>query len=431
MKFIKEMITRKHGVVDVNEGMDLSEFVENDNFDFAEDEKVDAKPEENLNASLTAIQEKLESALNRVEENEGDSQEKEDISGLVMNFSDVVEDRKRTKPVAKIQVQTTVKTRPKDEINSSKAEVASIENIDAAIPVKVQKAEADANARAREAVREIEAAQLKEETKPLVDEPVGNTAYAQPPEPVQAADIPVAPATSADQPQIDAKQPAESPAVAPEPVVQVIKPTPIVSADNEQVIKEDHAADTDAPVEQQEASSPRIVEVPAPAAGRAGRRAGRVKTRLLGFEHAHSSNTDPFDAKKDESGPAQVNFPVGWIVVINGPGRGSSFSLFNGVSQIGRGEDQAIKLDFGDNSISRDNHAAIAYDSEQRSFFLGHGGKANLVRLNNKPVLSTEEISDGDLIRIGETTLRFVALCNDEFDWENDSQDESDNAAIA
>ncbi len=82
-------------------------------------------------------------------------------------------------------------------------------------------------------------------------------------------------------------------------------------------------------------------------------------------------------------------------------------------------------------SISRSNHAAIAYDSEQRAFFLGHGGKANLVRLNDKPVLSTEEISDGDLIRIGETVLRFVGLCGQDFDWETGDQEDMDDAAIA
>jgi pSer/pThr/pTyr-binding forkhead associated (FHA) protein len=102
---------------------------------------------------------------------------------------------------------------------------------------------------------------------------------------------------------------------------------------------------------------------------------------------------------------------------MEGPGRGASFTLFNGVSAIGRGDDQPVKLDFGDNSISRSNHAVVAYDSEQRKFFLGHGGKANIVRLNGKPVLSTEELRHNDKIRIGETTLRFLALCDADFDW--------------
>ena len=92
-------------------------------------------------------------------------------------------------------------------------------------------------------------------------------------------------------------------------------------------------------------------------------------------------------------------------------------ALHAGAAQIGRGEDQAISLDFGDTAISRANHAAVAYDSEMNAFYLGHGGKSNIVRLNNKPVLSTEEMRSGDEIRIGETTLRFVAFCGDGFTW--------------
>jgi hypothetical protein len=163
---------------------------------------------------------------------------------------------------------------------------------------------------------------------------------------------------------------------------------------------------------------PSLVQVPGAGAARpAGRRAGRVKTRLLGFDSSLGMGTDPFESGQAAPTAAVVRFPVGWIVVMGGPGRGASFTLFNGVSAIGRGDDQPVKLDFGDNSISRTNHAVVAYDDEQRKFFLGHGGKANIVRLNGKPVLSTEELAHNDTIRIGETTLRFLALCGPDFDW--------------
>ena len=95
------------------------------------------------------------------------------------------------------------------------------------------------------------------------------------------------------------------------------------------------------------------------------------------------------------------------------------------VSNIGLG---TVRLDFGDTSISRNNHAAVAFDTEQSKFFLGHGGKSNLVRLNGKPVLSTEEMSNGDQIRIGETTLKFVALCGEEFTWKSTEGADTTNA---
>ena len=162
------------------------------------------------------------------------------------------------------------------------------------------------------------------------------------------------------------------------------------------------------------------------AAGRSGRNAGRVKTRLLGFQDPTDDAKDIFAAAEEQKQAVEQKFPVGWIVVIDGPGRGHSYTLFNGVSNIGRGEDQAVRLDFGDNSISRNNHAAVAYDDEQGKFFLGHGGKSNLVRLNGKPVLSTEDMDHGDEIRIGETTLKFVALCNPEFTWQDADKEDLD-----
>ena len=172
-----------------------------------------------------------------------------------------------------------------------------------------------------------------------------------------------------------------------------------------------------------------MTDVGAAVSGRAGRSAGRVKTRLLGFQADDGGPKDVFaqnEEKKGDAAPGPTLFPAGWIVVINGPGRGSCFTVHTGVSQIGRGEDQAVRLDFGDTSISRNNHAAVAYDDEQGKFFLGHGGKSNLVRLNGMPVLSTEAMSNGDTIRIGETTLKFVAMCGEEFTWSGQGDDAAD-----
>ena len=160
-------------------------------------------------------------------------------------------------------------------------------------------------------------------------------------------------------------------------------------------------------------------DVPAPVAATPprARSSSRVKTTFLGFEHSDGRIEDVFDRARESVSAERVKFPVGWMVIVDGPGRGTSFTLLTGVSQIGRGDDQAVQLDFGDNGISRSNHAAVAYDDEERKFYLGHGGKSNIVRLNGKPVLSTEPLEDGDQIRIGETTLNFVAFCGTHFTW--------------
>lgn len=170
------------------------------------------------------------------------------------------------------------------------------------------------------------------------------------------------------------------------------------------------------------AETAKPVEPAAPAPSRV-RKTSRVKTTLLGFDRSDGRSEDLFkeDAPQEKKREESSKFPTGWLVIVDGPGRGTSIALGTGVSQIGRGDDQGVQLDYGDMGISRSNHAAIAYDAETRAFYLGHGGKANIVRLNGKPVLSTETLGDGDLIRIGETTLSFVAFCNEEFCW-TDSQ---------
>lgn len=162
-----------------------------------------------------------------------------------------------------------------------------------------------------------------------------------------------------------------------------------------------------------DAMDPLADEMPSPAPGRDSNRSGRVKTRLLGFSAESFGAADPFENAQ----PAQTSFPVGWLVVISDQGRGSSFALQDGVSSIGRGTDQTVCLDFGDTSISRENHLSVAFDSEQNKFFIGQSGKANLARLNKAPLLSTEELRSGDLIRLGETTLRFIAFCDSDFRW--------------
>lgn len=176
----------------------------------------------------------------------------------------------------------------------------------------------------------------------------------------------------------------------PEPVAQA-EPTPEIQPEPEQP-----------------------VAAPAPADRR-----GRVKTTFLGFERADTHVQDLMESSEPvaKTETAQETFPVGWLVVTAGPGRGACITLTEGLMQIGRNDDQAIQLDFGDTGISRSNHAVIAYDPEDRKCYLGHGGKANLVRLNGKPVLSTVALSSGDLIRISETSIRFAAFCDDGFDW--------------
>ena len=118
--------------------------------------------------------------------------------------------------------------------------------------------------------------------------------------------------------------------------------------------------------------------------------------------------------------------PVGWLVVVDGPGRGASLTLGNGVNSIGRDANQRLPLDFGDELISRAGHATITYDPRGKKFYIQHGGGTNLTYVNDQPVLAPQELTASTHILMGNTTLRFVPLCGEEFDWDMAGQGPDD-----
>lgn len=113
--------------------------------------------------------------------------------------------------------------------------------------------------------------------------------------------------------------------------------------------------------------------------------------------------------------PTQVlsdtsNMKVGLLKVVDGPGKGQERPVFSGTNQVGRSADNRIPLDFGDNTISRQQHAVIAYNGTDGSFRIYDGGKQNPVHVNGERLSGDRELSDGDTVKIGLTTLRFMLM---------------------
>lgn len=125
------------------------------------------------------------------------------------------------------------------------------------------------------------------------------------------------------------------------------------------------------------------------------------------------------NSKSEEAGVDADEFdPVtGWLVVIEGPGRGNAVNVYVGNNSVGRGSDQRVQVDFGDKTISRETHAIVTYDENGQGYFIRDCGRANVVRLNGKPVMQPVDLKNGDKISIGQTVFRFVALCSKEFSW--------------
>lgn len=126
-----------------------------------------------------------------------------------------------------------------------------------------------------------------------------------------------------------------------------------------------------------------------------------------------------FSPAKTESAeePEEFDPAVGWLVIMEGPGRGKNCSVYYGQNSIGRGPEQRIRLNFGDTRIARDTHAFVIYDDISRTFYIRDNGKTNLVRLNGAPVMTPMPLKDRDRITIGSTVMMFVALCGPDFDW--------------
>jgi hypothetical protein len=109
---------------------------------------------------------------------------------------------------------------------------------------------------------------------------------------------------------------------------------------------------------------------------------------------------------------------VGWLVVVGGPGLGAFRPIHEGNNAVGRGADQRIPIDFGDNTISSEEQAYIRYDSMDRSFlFVPNLAKTNVVAVNNKKPTGAIKLELMDVITMGRTQLAFVPFCGEEFDW--------------
>ncbi|MFZ4593624.1 MAG: FHA domain-containing protein [Verrucomicrobiaceae bacterium] len=139
------------------------------------------------------------------------------------------------------------------------------------------------------------------------------------------------------------------------------------------------------------------------------------KTTILGF----SKGSVPTASGAVEQPPhdAMTDPVAAWLVVVQGPGKGTSVQVGYGWSTIGREASNRIVLNFGDASITGEKHARILYDSDDREFKVTHESGINATKVNGKSIDSATILKAGDRIKIGATILRFVPFCGTDFDW--------------
>jgi hypothetical protein len=110
---------------------------------------------------------------------------------------------------------------------------------------------------------------------------------------------------------------------------------------------------------------------------------------------------------------------VGWFVIVEGPGRGKAVDIYTGMNSLGRSPGQRMRVDFGDASISGEGAAFVTFEPKRGTFHINHGGKANIVYLNDEAVLTPMPLVNGNTVSIGETKFRFVQLCGPDFTWDS------------
>jgi pSer/pThr/pTyr-binding forkhead associated (FHA) protein len=143
---------------------------------------------------------------------------------------------------------------------------------------------------------------------------------------------------------------------------------------------------------------------------------GRKKSAPAGAEPSAAAA----GAADTSEGDAMADPIAGWLVVINGPGKGNALTVGFGQNSIGRSPNERVSLDFGDDQISRNSHAIITYDPRGNKFYIQQGSGTNLAYVNNAPVLAPSELAPNSHVTLGDTTLRFVPLCCEGFNWDDE-----------
>lgn len=112
---------------------------------------------------------------------------------------------------------------------------------------------------------------------------------------------------------------------------------------------------------------------------------------------------------------------VGWMVCVNGKEKGRDYRIHSDNNYIGRSEKMDICIR-GDETISRENHAVISYDSIGIIYYFSPGEGRNIVRYNGKAIFQTVELHAYDRVIVGKTELLFIPLCGETFEWGSENE---------
>lgn len=140
------------------------------------------------------------------------------------------------------------------------------------------------------------------------------------------------------------------------------------------------------------------------------------RTRPISSAAASTSSADDGRTQPIIKKEIGIDPVVGWIVCIDGKEKGREHRMHADNNFIGRSEKMDICIR-GDDTISRDNHAVITYDAQDRLYYFSPGDGRSIVRINGKAIFATVQLAAYDKIDIGQTKFIFMPLCGEAFSW--------------
>lgn len=108
---------------------------------------------------------------------------------------------------------------------------------------------------------------------------------------------------------------------------------------------------------------------------------------------------------------------VGWLVCIAGPDKGRDYRIHSERNFIGRDPSMDICIS-GDDTISRSKHAILSFNPDQNRFKILPGESRGIAYCNGEEVDSPRELHSHDILKLGQTQLLFIPLCDDRFHWD-------------
>ncbi|MBS1247654.1 MAG: hypothetical protein H6R48_443 [Proteobacteria bacterium] len=108
---------------------------------------------------------------------------------------------------------------------------------------------------------------------------------------------------------------------------------------------------------------------------------------------------------------------VGWLVCIAGPDKGRDYRIHSERNFLGRDPSMDLCIG-GDDTISRNKHAILSFNPETQHFKILPGEGRGITYCNGEEVDSPRELQSHDVLRLGQTQLLFVPLCDDRFHWD-------------